>query len=123
MIGLVAFDLVLRVVRAGVMAVALIGHIFGVHPHYPACDPACFGIPAHVIADLEYSRHDASASPALERNVTSEAAKPRSSGGRSPLAGNVSLRFTKWKTGLRMVSANMAGDAHNGLSRDRGVGT
>jgi hypothetical protein len=73
MIGLVAFDLVLRVVRAGVMAVALIGHIFGVHPHYPACDPACFGIPAHVIADLEYSRHDASASPAPERNVNSAA--------------------------------------------------
>src|SRR6266851_5965828 len=73
MIGLVAFDLVLRVVRAGVMDVALIGHIFGVHPHYPACDPACFGIPAHVIADLEYSRHDASASPAPERNVNSAA--------------------------------------------------
>jgi len=39
------------------------------------------------------------------------------------MAGNVSLRFTKWKTGLRMASANMAGDARNELSRDRGVGT
>src|SRR5258706_12749217 len=29
--------------------------------------------PAHVIADLEYSRHDASASPAPERNVNSAA--------------------------------------------------
>src|SRR5262245_50149724 len=60
MIGLVALNLVLWVIRAGVMDVALIGHIFGMHPRDPAGDPACLGIPAHVIADLEYSRHDAS---------------------------------------------------------------
>jgi hypothetical protein len=60
MIGLVALNLVLRVIRAGVMDIAFIGHILGVHPHYPAGDPACLGIPAHVIADLEHSRHDAS---------------------------------------------------------------
>jgi len=67
MIGLIAFDLVLRVVGAGVMDVALIGHISGVQPHYPAGDPARLGIPDHVITNLENSRHDASASPAPER--------------------------------------------------------
>jgi hypothetical protein len=60
MIGLVALNLVLRVIRAGVMDVTLIGHIFGMHPRDPAGNPACLGIPAYVIADPEYSRHDAS---------------------------------------------------------------
>ena len=58
MIGLVALYLVLRISRAGMMDVAFIGHIFGMHPHYPARDPACFGIPAYVIANLKF-RHDA----------------------------------------------------------------
>jgi len=58
MVGLVALNLVLRVIRAGVMNVALVGHILGVHPHNPAGDPACLGIPANMIADLEHSSHD-----------------------------------------------------------------
>src|SRR5579871_2821338 len=58
MIGLVALDLVLRVVRAGVMDITFVGHFLSVHPHYPAGDPARLGIPAHVIADVERSRHE-----------------------------------------------------------------
>ena len=69
MIGLIALNLVLRVIRAGVMDVALVGHIHSVHPHYPAGDPACLGIPAHAIADFEHSRHDASQPEAGQRLV------------------------------------------------------
>jgi len=35
------------------MDVALVGGIFGVHPHYSAGDPTCLGIPAHTTAHIE----------------------------------------------------------------------
>ena len=60
MICLVARDFVLRIVRAGVVDVAFIVHVFGVHPHDVTGDPADLGIPTHVIADLERFCHDAS---------------------------------------------------------------
>src|SRR5262249_8282070 len=76
-IGLVAFDLVLRIVRTGVMYIAFIVYILGVHPHYPAGDPARLGIPAHMIADLEHSRHDSRASTLGElREPTSKERRP-----------------------------------------------
>ena len=59
MIRLVALDLILWVVRAGVVDVAFVIHVFGMHPHDPTGDPARFGIPAHVIAELETSCHNA----------------------------------------------------------------
>ena len=60
MICLVARDFVLRIVRAGVVDVAFIVHVFGVHPHDVTGDPADLGIPTHVIADLERVCHNAS---------------------------------------------------------------
>jgi hypothetical protein len=63
MIRLVALDLKLWIVRAGVMDVAFVIHVFGMHPHDPASDPARFGIPAHVVADLQTSCHRAAQEP------------------------------------------------------------
>jgi hypothetical protein len=68
-IGLVALDLVLRIIGAGVVHVALPVHILRVHTDDAATHPARFGIPAHVIADFELLRHAAiygSARPALK---------------------------------------------------------
>lgn len=54
-IGLVALDLVVRIIRAGMMNIAAADHIAGVHPDDAAADPAGLRIPADVIADLERS--------------------------------------------------------------------
>jgi hypothetical protein len=58
MIGFVASDLVLWIVHVGVVDVAFVVYVLGVHPHDTSADPARFGIPTHVIADLEYLGHD-----------------------------------------------------------------
>jgi hypothetical protein len=57
MIRFVAFDLVLRIVRARVVDIAFVVNIPGVHAHDTTTDPAGFGIPADVVTDLEYLRH------------------------------------------------------------------
>jgi hypothetical protein len=57
MIGFVALDLVLRIVRARVMDIAFVVHVPCVHAHDAAADPPSFGIPAHVIAGFEYFCH------------------------------------------------------------------
>jgi len=57
--GLVALDLILRIVRTGVMDVTFIIHVLCVHPHNTAAYPAGFGVPADVIADLECLGHGA----------------------------------------------------------------
>jgi hypothetical protein len=57
MVGFVAFNLVLRIVRTRVMEIAFVIHIPYMHTHDAPADPACFGIPTHVIADFEYPRH------------------------------------------------------------------
>jgi hypothetical protein len=57
MIGFVASDLLLWVVHASVMQVAFVVHVLGVHPNDTAGDPARFGIPTHVVADLECLGH------------------------------------------------------------------
>src|SRR5262249_31227717 len=62
-IGLVALDLVLRIVRARMMDVALVAHVGRVDPYDTAADPASFGIPAYVIADLESLCHDRTSGP------------------------------------------------------------
>ena len=56
-IGLVAPDRILRILGAGMMNVALVGHIFLVYPHDTATHPAGFRIPADVISDLECPDH------------------------------------------------------------------
>src|ERR1044071_1539644 len=57
MVGLVALDLVLRLVPAGMVDIALVVHVLGVHPDDAAADPPGLGIPADVIAALEGLGH------------------------------------------------------------------
>jgi len=57
MIGFVAFNLVLWIVRARVMDIAFIVHVPRVNAYDTPADPARFGIPTHVIANFEYLRH------------------------------------------------------------------
>ena len=57
MLGLIAFDLVLWIVRASVVGVAFIIHVFRMHADDVTGDPARFRIPAYVIADFERSSH------------------------------------------------------------------
>jgi hypothetical protein len=53
----IALDFVLRLNLTRVMGVAFVVHVFGVHSHNPAADPAGFRIPADVIANFESPRH------------------------------------------------------------------
>jgi len=57
MSSLFAFDFVLRLVFARVMDVAFVIHVFGVHAHNFAADPASLRIPTYVIANFEPSCH------------------------------------------------------------------
>jgi hypothetical protein len=52
-IGLIVFDLILRMAFARVMHVAFVVHLARMHPHDPTTDPASLGIPTHVIAGFE----------------------------------------------------------------------
>jgi hypothetical protein len=56
-IRLVALDLVLRLILAGVVDVAFVVHILRVHFRDPATHATSLGIPGHVIADLEGLGH------------------------------------------------------------------
>ncbi len=58
MIGLIALDLVLRIVLFRMMDIAFVVDVPGVHPNDVAADAACFGIPSYVVADFECLRHD-----------------------------------------------------------------
>src|SRR6516225_5224438 len=58
MVGLVALDLILRLVRARVMDIALVVHVPGVNAQDGSAHPASLRIPAHMIANLECSRHE-----------------------------------------------------------------
>src|SRR5215472_3518870 len=57
MSGLVAFDLVLGIVFGGMMHMAFVVKISGVDGDDGPRHPACLGIPAYVIADLESPSH------------------------------------------------------------------
>ena len=57
-IGLVAFNLVLRIVLARMMDVTFVVHVTRMHLHDTAADPAGLGIPGDVIADFECLRHN-----------------------------------------------------------------
>lgn len=52
-VSLVALDFVLRVIRARVMDITFIVHVFFVHLHDPAADAASFRIPADMISNFE----------------------------------------------------------------------
>src|SRR5699024_10329696 len=56
-VGPVALDLVLRLVPAGMAGVALVLRIAGVDPGDPAADVTGLGVPADVVADLEFMGH------------------------------------------------------------------
>jgi hypothetical protein len=57
-LGLIAFDLVLRVLFARVMGVAFVIDVFDVHAHDFAADPAGLRIPTDMIADFKPLSHD-----------------------------------------------------------------
>jgi hypothetical protein len=57
-IGPVVLDFVLRVILARMMDVAFVVYVLRMHSHDAATDTASFGIPTHVIADLEHPSHD-----------------------------------------------------------------
>jgi hypothetical protein len=56
-IGLVAFDLILRVLFARMMSVAFVVHVARMYLHDVAADPARFRIPGNVIANFEFLVH------------------------------------------------------------------
>jgi hypothetical protein len=57
-IGLVALDFILRIIRAGVMSVSLVIGVSCMDLDDPAADLTGFGVPRHVIANLEFRGHD-----------------------------------------------------------------
>jgi hypothetical protein len=71
MIGLVALDLVLRIVAARVGNVALLVHVAGMHAHHPAANTTGFRIPADMISDLEALCHEAA--PPLQLPINRDA--------------------------------------------------
>jgi hypothetical protein len=58
MIRPVALDLILGVVRAGMMDVALVIDVLHMHSHDMTGNAASLGIPANVVTDLETTFHD-----------------------------------------------------------------
>jgi hypothetical protein len=58
MIRPVALDLILGVVRAGVMGVTLVIDILRMHSDDTTGNAAGFGIPANVVTDLETAGHE-----------------------------------------------------------------
>lgn len=58
MIGLIALDLVLRIILTRMMDIAFVVHVARVHPYDMAADPASFGIPGYMVADFECMRHE-----------------------------------------------------------------
>ena len=57
-IGLITFDLVLRVVLARMMDITFVVHLARMHLHDTTTDPASFGIPTYVVADFEFPAHN-----------------------------------------------------------------
>ena len=53
MVGLIAGDLILRLVFAGTLHVPFVIHVLDVDPDDLAADVPCFRIPGHVIANFE----------------------------------------------------------------------
>src|SRR6185312_14702924 len=73
-VGLVALDLVLRIVLAAVAGVALVVGVAGVDLDDLAADVAGLGVPAHVVADLECMAHGC-VSPDVTRTPLNDAAR------------------------------------------------
>lgn len=58
MVSLIALDLILRIIFAGMMRVPLVVEIFRMHLDDPAADVPGLRIPGDVIAELEFLWHD-----------------------------------------------------------------
>lgn len=56
MVGLVALNLVLRLIGTGVVGVSFVVHVFAMHLDDSAADVASLGIPRHMVADMEVLR-------------------------------------------------------------------
>ena len=56
-LGLIAFDFILRLLLARMMFVAFVVHIAGVHLDDVAADVARFRVPSHVVANFEFRAH------------------------------------------------------------------
>lgn len=56
-IGLVAFDLVLRIILARMMDVTLVAHVARMYSHDTTADSASLRVPTYVITDFEGLRH------------------------------------------------------------------
>jgi len=57
-LGLVALDFILWIIRARVMRVSLVIGILGMNPDDLAADMTRLRVPGHVIANFEFSSHD-----------------------------------------------------------------
>jgi hypothetical protein len=57
MIGLIALDLVLRIVLASVVSITFVIQIFGVHFHNPATDTAGLQVPDYAIPSFHRCGH------------------------------------------------------------------
>jgi hypothetical protein len=67
MVGLAAFDFILRVLLARVVRVALVVHVSGVHLDDRAADMPGFGVPGDSISHFESFLHDGSPSAIAAR--------------------------------------------------------
>lgn len=70
MVGLVASDLILRILAAGVMPAAFIIGVSHMHFIDYAADPARFRVPANVISNLKSLRHGSDPDFSLSENAT-----------------------------------------------------
>jgi hypothetical protein len=107
MIRLVALDLVLRILLARMVDVSFVIHILPVNFHNPAGDVPGLGVPGHVIAYFEFTRHDTS--PRLEaqpsRNEPFAAVRPQRSQRRfaTSIVGFTSGGYDTFVTWLRIT--------------------
>lgn len=57
-VGLVALDLILRLILARMMRIALVGDVFCMHFDNLSADVSGFRVPGDMIVDFEFAYHD-----------------------------------------------------------------
>src|ERR1019366_7887805 len=124
-VGLVTLDLVLRVVRAGVMGVTLVVSVLLVHLDDLATYVARLRVPAHVIPDVEFRGHVNNSpgewryqdSNALARAQTLSTVNPYSRSTVSPAPPNRPARGPppeedRWRPPTRCVAEHVGPATH-----------
>src|SRR5689334_9562946 len=97
MSAVLSLDFVLRLLFARVMDVAFVVHVFDVHAHDFAADPASLRVPTYVIANFELLSHgERPTTRNANRRCTNDAnrtlpRRPRSQG--QCFLGNLGVRF------------------------------